>query len=255
MTFQYYPKESFMHKVDPVSKLIWLVCLSLSVFIFNTAIPEFILFLITFTMAVGLARLKIAFLLKGLWVILVFSLGFFILQVFMVPGQTLWMEWGSIRIYQESVNFAVAITLRMLTIFISSLIFVVTTDPRDIVLALSQKLKVPYRFAYAISIALRFIPTLEEEARVIETAQTIRGVRKQKGWKNKLENMKRFTLPLLMSSIRRVQVTSITMEAKGYGAYKDRTYIRHIRILKEGTILYVVSICTLCVLAILKIVG
>lgn len=252
VTFQYYPNDSFMHRIDPISKVIWMICLSVAVFLYETALPQLILFLVVLTMALGLAKMDLKFLFRGIWIIFLFSIGFFVLQVLLVPGSTVVYSMGPIQIYAESIDFASAITIRILTIFTSSLIFVVTTDPRDIVLALTQKLKVPYRFAYSIFVALRFVPTLESEARIIEAAQTVRGVGKQKGLKNKLENMKRFTLPLLMSSIRRVHVTAITMEAKGYGAYADRTFTREIEILKSGIALSLISICVTIVLIISK---
>lgn len=234
MAFQYHEHKSFMHGIDPLTKLIWMVCISILVFIYETAFPQLCLFALTLIMAFFLARLDPLYVLRGIWIMILFGIGFFILQVLLVPGSTVLFSLGPKPIYLESIDFATAITLRILTIFTSSLIFVTSSDPRDIVLALTQKLKLPYRYAFSIFVALRFIPTLESEARVIEAAQTIRGVGKQKGFKNKVLNFKRFTLPLLMGAIRRVKVTAMMMESKGYGAYADRSYIRTVTVSKKG---------------------
>ncbi|QAS53543.1 energy-coupling factor transporter transmembrane component T family protein [Halobacillus litoralis] len=234
LSFQFHEKKSFMHSLDPVTKLIWMLCISVLVFLYETSLPQFILFTIVFSSALILAKLSIGFVIRGIWIMLLFSIGFFILQVLLVPGENVLFTMGPLNIYSESVDFALAITLRILTIFTTSLIFVATSDPRDIVNSLTQKMKVPYRYAYSIFVALRFVPTLEQEAKVIEAAQTIRGVGKQKGLKNKALNMKRFTLPLLMGAVRRVRVTANTMEAKGYGAYSDRTYIRKVSYTASG---------------------
>ncbi|MBF0707808.1 energy-coupling factor transporter transmembrane protein EcfT [Alkalihalobacillus hwajinpoensis] len=236
LAFQFYEKKSFMHSLDPVTKLIWMVCISILVFIYETAVPQLMLFVAIITVALLFAKLSIGFVFRGIWIMLLFSIGFFILQVVLVPGETLLFDVGPFHIYSESVDFALAITIRILTIFTTSLIFVATSDPRDIVISLTQKMKVPYRYAYSIFVALRFVPTLEQEAKIIEAAQTIRGVGKQKGLKNKAENLKRFTLPLLMGAIRRVRTTANTMEAKGYGAYHDRTYIRTINYNAKGIV-------------------
>jgi energy-coupling factor transport system permease protein len=254
MTFQYHSGNSFFHRIDPISKVIWMACLSVLVFIYDTSLPQFVLFAVVLGMSLTLAKLSLRFLMRGIWLIFLFSIGFFILQVMLVPGHTLLFKVGPLPVYFESLDFATSITLRILTIFISSLIFVVTTDPRDIVLSLTQKLKIPYRYAYSIFVALRFVPTLESEARVIETAQIVRGVGRQKGLKHKVENMKRFTLPLLMGAIRRVHITAITMEARGYGAYKDRTYIRNIVIPKSGVAFSVLSVALTVVLIVFKFV-
>ncbi|MGG3466145.1 energy-coupling factor transporter transmembrane component T [Neobacillus pocheonensis] len=234
IAFQYQEKKSFMHDIDPITKIVWMMCISVLVFIYETAIPQLGLFFITLFTAFIFARLSPKFVLGGIWIMLLFSIGFFILQVLFVPGHTLLYTFGPLRIYMESLDFATAITFRILTIFTSSLVFVATSDPRDIVISLTKQLKIPYRYAYSIFVALRFVPTLESEARIIEAAQTIRGVGKQKGLKSKAENLKRFSLPLLMGALRRVRVTANTMEAKGYGAYADRTYIRTVKISKKG---------------------
>lgn len=243
LAFQYREHKSFMHDIDPITKLIWLVCISILVFIYESAIPQAYLFGLTLLMAFALARLKPLYVLRGIWIMILFGIGFFILQVLLVPGSTVLFSIGSKPIYLESIDFAIAITLRILTIFTSSLIFVTSSDPRDIVLALTQKLKLPYRYAFSIFVAMRFIPTLENEARVIEAAQTIRGVGKQKGLKNMVINFKRFTIPLLMGAIRRVKMTAMMMESKGYGAYPDRSYIRTINISKKGIAFATVWIC------------
>ncbi|GFZ82106.1 cobalt transporter [Compostibacillus humi] len=252
--FQYQEKKSFMNNIDPVSKLIWMVCISVLVFLYETPLPQFYLLMATILLALTLANLSLTFILRGIWIMILFSTGFFVLQLIFVPGHTVLFYVGPLPIYSESLNFATAITLRILTIFMSSFIFVVSTDPRDIVLALTQKFKVPYRFAYAIFVALRFVPTIESEARVIESAQIIRGVGKQKGLKNKVENFKRFSMPLLMGAIRRVRITANTMDSKGYGAYRDRTYIRTVSITTKGKIFAAIWVLTLIFAIVLKII-
>ncbi|MED3625532.1 MULTISPECIES: energy-coupling factor transporter transmembrane component T [Neobacillus] len=252
MAFQYQEKKSFMHDMDPLSKIVWMVCISVLVFIYETALPQVALFFLILMTAFLFARLSPKFVLRGIWIMLIFSIGFFILQVLLVPGNKVLFSLGPLPIYMESVDFATAITFRILTIFTSSLVFVATSDPRDIVISLTQQLKIPYRYAYSIFVALRFVPTLESEARIIEAAQTIRGVGKQKGLKNKAENLKRFSLPLLMGALRRVRVTANTMEARGYGAYSDRTYIRTLKISKKGIVFVLIWVALTIYLIALK---
>lgn len=241
MNFQYQPGNSFFHRVDPLNKLVWMLCISVLVFIYQDTMSHLFLFGSVLLVAVLLAKLSLPFIFRGIRALVLFSLGFFILQVFFIPGNEILFSIGSIPIYQESVDFATAITFRIITVFLSSMVFVVTTDPRDLVLSLTKHLKIPYRIAYSLSIALRFIPTLESEAKVIETAQVIRGVGRQKGLKHKVANFKRFTMPLLMNAIRRVHTTAITMEARGYGAYAERTYTRELIVSKQSLVFSLAS--------------
>ena len=252
MNFQYQPGNSFLHRVDPLNKVAWMICISILVFIYQDTQSHLLLFGSVILVAVLLAKLSLPFIFRGIRVMALFSLGFFVLQIFFIPGNELLFSIGSIPIYTESVDFATAITFRIITVFLSSMVFVVTTDPRDLVLSLTKHLKVPYRIAYSLSIALRFIPTLESEAKVIETAQVIRGVGRQKGFQHKVANFKRFTMPLLMNAIRRVHTTAITMEARGYGAYADRTYTRELIIKKQSLIFSLVSTVVTIALVVTK---
>ena len=84
-------------------------------------------------------------------------------------------------IYAESADYALASALRIYTIILSSLVFVRTTDPRELAISLVTQARIPYRIAYAFFIALRIIPTIEEEIKIIQSAQAVRGVAKQRG--------------------------------------------------------------------------
>jgi len=47
--------------------------------------------------------------------------------------------------------------------------------------------RIPYRIAYAFFIALRIIPTIEEEIKIIQSAQAVRGVAKQRGLSGRIK--------------------------------------------------------------------
>jgi energy-coupling factor transport system permease protein len=59
---------------------------------------------------------------------------------------------------------------------LASLVFVHTADPRELAIALVTQMRVPYRIAYAFFIALRIVPTIEDEIKTIRAAQRVRGV-------------------------------------------------------------------------------
>jgi energy-coupling factor transport system permease protein len=235
MTFQFHEGKSFLHNIEPIPKMIWLICISIINFLYQEPLPLLVILFLVLVIGIGLARIKLGFLIKGIRLMFLFSLGFFVLQLIFISGETVLLSVGSFPITLEAVNTASTVVMRILIVFTSSLIFVVTTDPRDLVTSLTQKLKVPYRFAYSLFIALRFIPTLEEEARIIRSAHAVRGVGRQKGIKNRLGNFKKFSMPLLMGSIRKVRTIANTMDAKGYGAYHDRTYIRKVPVTIKGS--------------------
>ena len=79
---------------------------------------------------------------------------FFVIQALTLPGHTQLFEILGKPIYMESADYALASALRIYTIILASLVFVRSTDPRELAIALVTQMKIPYRIAYAFFIAL-----------------------------------------------------------------------------------------------------
>ena len=241
MMFRYEPGNSPFHRIDPLSKFVWLVSVSVLALRYASAPMQAALFCAVALQGVLLARLSLRSLWRGLRFPLWFVVPYFVLQLVFVPGETELTRVGTFVLTAEALDYAAAIALRLVTLILASLLFVATTDPRDVVLALAQKLRVPYRFAFAISIALRFVPVLEEEAELVRAAQRLRGLGEPAGLKHWLSWRKRFALAVFASAIRRVQKTAEAMEAKHFGAYRDRTYRKTVTVPPAGIVLSAVS--------------
>ena len=128
-------------------------------------------------------------------------------------------------IYAESADYALASALRIYTIILGSLVFVRATDPRELAIALVTQMHVPYRIAYAFFIALRIIPTIDEEIKIIRSAQAVRGVDRQKGLAGRMRETRRYAMPLLVGALRRASTMVMSMESRGFGAYPERTFV------------------------------
>jgi energy-coupling factor transport system permease protein len=177
----------------------------------------------------------------GLRLPLWFGLPYFGLQLLFVPGTTPLLKFGSFFLTAEALDYSAAVSLRLLTLVLASLIFIVTTDPRDVVLALAQKLRVPYRFAFAVSVALRFLPILEGEAEILRAAQKLRGQGKPEGVRNRFEWYRRFAYSVFVITVQRVQTIAEAMENKAFGKHRERTYRRLLAISPQGKALMAVS--------------
>jgi len=92
-----------------------------------------------------------------------------------------------------------------------------TTDPRELAIALVTQMRVPYRIAYAFFIALRIIPTIEEEIKTIRAAQAVRGVVRQRSVAGRIGEAKRYAIPLLVGSLRKASMMVMSMESPGRG--------------------------------------
>ena len=161
--FQFKAGNSLFHRLDPMSKLVWLFGVSLLAFGAYIAWIQVVITLAVLGTALFLARLSVSEVVRGTWIFIAASMSFFIIQTLSLPGHTVAFHIFSKPIYAESADYALASALRIYAIVLSSMVFVRTTDPRDLAIALVTQMRMPYRIAYTFFIALRIVPTIEEE--------------------------------------------------------------------------------------------
>lgn len=142
-----------------------------------------------------------------------------------------------------------SISLRFLLIIFSSMLFVAVTDPTLLAHSLT-KLRIPYRYTFALVIALRFLPLFESENQIVRQAQRSRGIQPEvRGFKKILRTIQYMFFPLLVSSLSRVETLSLSMDGRGFGYHKTRKYLRKSswKILDTVTLLVVIIFIILCV--------
>ncbi|MFD0617482.1 energy-coupling factor transporter transmembrane component T family protein [Paenibacillus sp. GCM10027629] len=212
--------------MHPLAKLIAVLCTTILVLTYSTAMIQGVIFLVVVAIGLSLRKHVRRVFGKMARYMLVFAIPFFFIQLIWLPGSTPWFTWGPLQVTYEALNYAAAITFRLMTLFLTSAMFMATTEPRDVVLMLTQQLRVPYRFAYAVSLALRFLPILSEETETIRTTHQIRGMKPPRGVREHVQAWKRFSIAIFTNSVRRMQMTASAMDTKGFGAYPERTYWR-----------------------------
>ena len=105
------------------------------------------------------------------------------------------------------------------------LLFVCTTNPSEFAASLSR-IGVSYRISYAVALALRYIPDIQREYRDISLAQQARGTEmsKKASLVNRLKAAGTILIPLILSSMERIETISNAMELRGFGKSKKRTW-------------------------------
>jgi energy-coupling factor transport system permease protein len=241
-TFQFRAGRSLFHRLDPLSKFAWLIGISLLAFGAYIAWIQITIAVVVVLTALLLARMTPLDIVRGTWLFIIACIGFFVVQSLTLPGKTVAFHIMSVSIYAESADYALASALRIYTIILSSMIFVRTTDPRDLAIALVTQMHVPYRIAYAFFIALRIVPTIEEEVKIIRSAQAVRGVARKRGIAGHILETKRYAMPLLVGSLRKASMMVMSMEGRAFGAYPQRTFVDAPRMGVTGIALIVVTL-------------
>lgn len=241
MIFQFQEGNSFFHRLDPLSKFVWLICVSAAALLSEQADSQTALLVLVLLTGTGLAKLSWRTLWKGIRVPFWFGVPYFALQLLFLPGYTEIAQIGSYTLTVEALDYATAVSERLLTLVLASFLVIATTEPRDVVLAMAQKLRVPYRFAFAVSIALRFLPILQAEAEVLRAAQRLRES-EPRGWRCRIEWNKRFAFSVFSAAVQRVQRMAEAMENKAFGVSPRRTYRRRIQIHRRGIVFSLISV-------------
>ena len=227
----YYERNSVIHKLDPRTKLLFIVAFIVCIFLAEDIYAYLLLIGIT-VLSVIASRVPPLMVLKGLKPIFLIVILTTILNLFLAEGETVLWTWWIITIYKECLIRAGVLALRIIILMAcTSLYFSYTTTPIELTdgietgLAPLKIIKLPvHEFAMMMTIALRFIPTLVDETTKIMNAQKARGTDFSSGGLIKrAKALIPIIIPLFVSSFRRADELATAMECRCYRGGKGRT--------------------------------
>ena len=236
MIGQYFPGDSFLHRMDARVKILLLLILLIEVFVFTSASVYLMMTVITFLM-IMISKVPVCMVLrslKPLWWIILFT---FVLHLFSHPGREIYRIWQFV-ITQEGVEQGALISVRLMLLIILSTLLTFTTSPLKLTDALEsllspfKRLGLPaHELAMMMTIALRFIPTLISETDKIMKAQQSRGADFVTGSiMSRLKNMVPILVPLFLSAFRRADDLALAMEARCYRGGEGRTRMKEMKL-------------------------
>ena len=132
---------------------------------------------------------------------------------------------GRYTITAQQLFYHLNMTMKVVCVIPVALIFIACTDPSEFAASLAS-IGVSYRIGYSVSLALRYIPDIQREYHNISQAQQARGIDlsgKDKFF-TRLKNSVAILLPLILSSLNRIETISNAMELRGFGKKKKRTW-------------------------------
>ena len=251
---QYYPGDSWVHRLDARTKIIATLLYLIELFVVN----NFYGFLITAAVlfaVIALSKVPLKFIFRGLTAVFLIIAFTFLLNLFMVDGRVLW-HWKFLTITYEGLSRAFFMAIRLVLIIIGSSIMTLTTKPVELtdglekLLAPFSKIGLPsHEIALMMTIALRFIPTLMEETDKIIKAQQARGADFESG--NLFQRAKSLIpilVPLFVSSFRIAQDLALAMEARCYHGGPGRTRMNEIRFDRGDAVAAVLMLLFLAVI-------
>ena len=230
---QYYPAESAIHKLDPRVKIVSTLLYLISLFLFRS-IPGYLVATIFLFGCIGISKVPLKFILKGLKPIFILLLITVLFNLFLTSGGNVLLHVWIFKITEEGLRTAVYMAIRLIYLIMGSSLMTFTTTPTALTDAIERllhplnRLKVPvHEIAMMMSIALRFIPILLEETDKIMKAQIARGADLESG--NIIQRAKAMIpilVPLFVSAFRRANDLAMAMEARCYRGGEGRTKMK-----------------------------
>lgn len=212
---QYLPGNSILHRLNPVAKLAAAFLLGICAIVSHSVIFTLLLivFLLGISLFCGLGSRALG-LTRSL---LVLGGMMFLLQLFFVrSGDPLLAVGEFTLITRDGLSSAVFLGLRIVATMLPLMLLFAITEMNDLCGALVKRLHVPYRYAFIVTTAFRFVPLFTAEFHDIEDAQKARGVEYDGGLIKKLKLSVPLFVPLLMSSLKKVDSGAMSAQLRGF---------------------------------------
>lgn len=212
----YVPGNSFLHRLNPVTKLFGAFLYGVACILCNNVWAEigFIVLMILISATAGLFTRAI----KLTKTLLIVGLLMFFIQLFFVrEGEPLVVIRSFTLITTGGLTSALLLSLRVVACMLPLMILFAITQMNDLCNALVKQLHLPYRYAFIVTTAFRFVPLFATEFHDIEDAQKARGVDfETKNIIRKVQLVAPLCVPLLVSSLKKVNSSAISAELRGF---------------------------------------
>lgn len=231
---QYFPGDTIVHRLDPRTKLLFIILYIAALFIAVNWVSYALVFVVT-GLCMWLARIKPKAAFKGLKPLVFIIILTAALNLFYTDGTPVLPGW---IITWQGIKKAVMMSLRIILLIVGTFMLTYTTSPMELtdglelMLSPLKKIKVPvHEMSMMMSMALRFIPTLIEETDKIMAAQKARGADFETGsLAKRAKALLPILVPLFVSSFRRADELAVAMESRCYHGGEGRTRMKQLKL-------------------------
>ena len=239
---QYLPFDTFVHKLDPRVKLISSLLFIITIFFVQSFIG-YIPFFVIICLLIYIGKIPVKSLVSSIKPLILLLLVTGLINLFTTDGKTLF-KIASLTATYEGLYRTVFMFIRIIFIVVATSVLTFTTSPMQLTDGLEKLFEPLKKFGFPagelammVSISLRFIPTLFEEAQRIKMAQMARGADFESGnIIKRAKNMIPLLVPLFINSFKRSDDLATAMEARLYRVGRRRTRLRPIKMKKADYI-------------------
>lgn len=258
----YINDDTPLHRLDGSVKFLLLMTWTIITFLFlDLRISVFMIIFGIILLYISKISLKV---IKPLfWLMIIFNVINSIFIIFVTSSygtvltgtNTQLLSIGSIKINLEIIFYVITLSLKYANLLPITLIFIFTTHPSRFASSLN-KIGIPYKIAYAVNISFRYIPDIQQEFKNILHSQQARGISFKKGeatLKQRIKNIISIAVPLITSSLQRIEIVTNAMELRGFGKHKKRTWYKGTKFQKGDYLVTITCAIFIIIAVFLKI--
>jgi energy-coupling factor transport system permease protein len=233
-------RESYLNQLYPLVKLAWVFIVAVGLFIYQTPIPGAVMFVMLIFLAKFAGKIPFKQILVNGKIIFGLGLLLMIFHFFADPGNTVF-KFGPLSITDTGLLQGPIFFFRLSVVVLASFILIWTTDTRDLMVSLT-KAGIPYRGAFAVFLALRFLPLIQKEVDAVRAAHSIRGKSTNSRFGHRFKLWRRYIFTILINGLRKAETTATSLECRAFGCYPTRTYVKDVNYKSLDLVLIVFTI-------------
>ena len=252
-SLRYTYRNSILHKIYPLVKLIWVFLMAVGLFLYRTPLSGGVMLILVLSLALFAGRIPLRDIIGSAKII--FGLGFLLMlfHFFADPGQPVF-RLGPLTITDGGLLQGPVFFFRLSVVVLSSFLLIWTTDTRDLMVSLTQA-GVSYRYAFAVFLALRFLPLVQREVDSVRAAHAIRGQASRSTLGHRFKLWQRYMFTILVNGLRKAEATASALECRAFGSYPTRTNLKEVQYHPSSLLLLVFTAGIIITLLLIERIG
>ncbi len=232
-TFSYSQLDTFVHRLSGLSKLVCFLLLTSAIMLTYDIRIILAIMVLSFVM-MQVAKIRYS----QIRLMLIYVMAFLVVNFFLTylfepeygvaiygTKHVLFSFGGHYTVMQEQLFYQFTKLFKYLSVIPLGIIFVLTTNPSEFASSLNG-VGVSYKICTALSLTLRYFPDVADDYNTIALAQQARGVEMSSKAKmmDRLKRSASILIPLIMTTMDRIELISNAMDLRGYGKHRKRTW-------------------------------
>lgn len=239
----YQEGSSIIHKIDPLSKLLFILVAILVPIILGTLFSSFVFLIISLLLIIISGTIKKLLPIVGFSSIILLTV-VVIQGLFYYDNRIPVFNIGSIVFYKEGLLYALSIALRIFNIINAVSLLIFTTKPSDLIEALIKKGLSP-RIGYVFSSILQIIPQMMSTVDTIMDAQRSRGMETEGTLSKRIKAFIPLIGPVVMNSLTNTRERAMALEVRAFNSKRKKTFLNECEAYKYAKVLQIVQILIL----------